>query len=78
MWADIATKLPAGMSEEDKKRRKDIFMSMDMNGNGYLSLAEIDKGLRDIMRLDHIFDCKPVILRAYIVARDYNNPNRGK
>jgi len=38
---------------------------MDMNGNGYISLAEIDKGLRDILRVDHIFDCKPAIMRAY-------------
>lgn len=40
-----------------------------MNNNGYLSLAEIDKGLRDIIRLPAIFDLKPVIIRAFNAAK---------
>ena len=40
-----------------------------MNNNGYLSLAEIDKGLRDIIRLPVIFDLKPVIIRAFNAAK---------
>lgn len=43
-----------------------------MNGNGYLSLAEFDKGVRDILKIDHIFECKPVILRAFNKAKDMN------
>ena len=42
---------------------------MDVNGNGYMSLAEIDKGLRDVIQLPEIFDLKPVIMRAYQTAR---------
>ena len=38
---------------------------MDVNGNGYLSLAEVDKGLRDVLALDEVFDCKPAIMRAF-------------
>jgi hypothetical protein len=42
----------------------------DPNGNGLLSLAECEKGVRDILKLDELFDCKPVILRAYQAAKD--------
>jgi hypothetical protein len=35
---------------------------MDMNGNGFLSLAEIDKGIRDVLNSDVLFDCKPAVL----------------
>ena len=38
---------------------------MDMNGNGYLSLAEIDKGIRDAIQSDQLFDAKPAIMRAF-------------
>ena len=40
-----------------------------MNGNGYVSLAEIDKGLRDILGIDEIFDCKPAIFQAFKAAK---------
>jgi len=43
---------------------------MDMNGNGFISLAEFDKGIRDILKIDSIFECKPVILRAFNKAKD--------
>ena len=42
-----------------------------MNGNGYLSLAEVDKGIRDVLRSDHLFDAKPAIMRAFQYAKDY-------
>lgn len=38
---------------------------MDMNGNGYLSLAEVDKGMRDVIRLPTLFELKPVLMRAF-------------
>jgi hypothetical protein len=41
---------------------------MDFNGNGLLSLAEVDKGLRDL-KLPVLFKIKPVILRAFVAAK---------
>ena len=39
---------------------------MDMNANTYLSLAELDKGTRDILDVDEkIFNSKPAIMRAF-------------
>jgi hypothetical protein len=40
-------------------------MQFDPNGNGLLSLAEVDKGIKDTLLLNELFDCKAVILRAF-------------
>ena len=42
---------------------------IDINGNGYLSLAEVDKGLRDVLCIPLLFDTKPVIMRAFQAAK---------
>ena len=42
-WAEINAKLPYHRTEEEKKMRRDMFKQFDPNGNGYLSLAEVDK-----------------------------------
>ena len=40
-------------------------MVIDVNNNGYISLAEIDKGLKDVLNCESLFDCKPCIIRAF-------------
>lgn len=40
-----------------------------MNGNGYLSLAEVDKGMRDVVQLPILFQLKPVLMRAFQAAK---------
>tara|TARA_B110000285_G_C14641266_1_gene387714 strand:- start:276 stop:422 length:147 start_codon:yes stop_codon:yes gene_type:complete len=45
---------------------------MDVNGNGYLSLAEVDKGMRDVLVSDQLFDAKPAIMRAFQYAKDFS------
>jgi len=59
----LAKKLPSG--DDENMKREEIFRMIDVNDNGFLSLAEIDKGLRDVLEIDSIFDCKPCIIRAY-------------
>lgn len=54
------------------------FAHYDVNGNGVLSLAEVDKGLNETLGLASIFDCKPVVMRAFQAARDGNKKNRKK
>ena len=69
-WNEIALKLPTKRGDkEQKKRRLKMFNLFDPNGNGFLSLAELDKGIRDVLQLDTMFDCKPAIIRAYKAAR---------
>merc|ERR1712093_649137 len=63
-WEKISSKLPT-----EKAKGEEMFGKFDPNGNGYLSLAEVDKGCRDVLELDEIFDVKPVIMRAFQVAK---------
>ena len=69
-WSELSAKLPSSKSRDDKIKRRKIFNDMDMNGNGYLSLAEVDKGVRDVLKADHLFDCKPAMLRAFNAVKD--------
>jgi len=48
-----------------------MWPAFDVNGNGYLSLAEVDKGMRDVVRLPKLFDLKPVLMRAFTAAKTY-------
>eukprot|EP00756_Hemistasia_phaeocysticola_P006881 Hpha_TRINITY_DN14035_c0_g1::TRINITY_DN14035_c0_g1_i1::g.44206::m.44206 len=67
-WRKLRSKLPYGKTPKEKAQRKKIFRSFDMNGNGYLSLAEVDRGIQ-ILGIDW-FDCKPAIIRAFNRVKD--------
>ena len=41
-----------------------------MNNNGLLSLAEVDKGMRDVVKLPALFKLKPVLMRAFQAAKN--------
>jgi len=69
-WSEIHAKLPLDESTQDKERRKALFRQFDPNGNGYLSLAEIEKGIRDVLAIDALFDAKPAIIRAFNSAKN--------
>ena len=58
-WDKIKDMLPIEKTPEQKEKRKDLFDSFDPNGNGYLSLAEVDRGLNMIGLLE-LFNCKKV------------------
>ncbi len=69
----IREKLPTEQTEEQKAKRCEIFNQFDPNGNGYLSLAEVDKGCRDVLGIYEIFECKKVIMRAFQAAKRVHN-----
>ncbi len=66
----IRTALCAEKTEEGFKKRGEMFKFFDPNGNGFLSLAECDKGIRDVLNLPDLFDLKGVIMRAFMAAKD--------
>eukprot|EP01012_Entosiphon_sulcatum_P046858 TRINITY_DN63233_c0_g1_i1.p1 TRINITY_DN63233_c0_g1~~TRINITY_DN63233_c0_g1_i1.p1 ORF type:complete len:183 (-),score=42.41 TRINITY_DN63233_c0_g1_i1:127-675(-) len=70
-WSELAAKLPIKRTAEEQERRRQLFDQFDPNGNGYLSLAEVDKGIRDVLQLDALFDAKPAIMRAFQAAKHY-------
>jgi Ca2+-binding EF-hand superfamily protein len=68
-WTVINAILPTGSDSGSKVRRKKMFRDFD-NGNGILSLAELDRAIRDILEIDEIFNAKPAILRAFQIAKN--------
>ena len=77
-WTEINKKLPTKKGDKEQfQARKALFRRMDPNGNGILSLAELDKAMRDVLAIDHLFDAKPAIMRAYQAARDKVPSKRG-
>ena len=71
-WSALTAKLPTGRDTAATLRRAELFDRFDINGNGVLSLAEVDKAMRDVMGLDSVYSSKPVIMRAFQAARDHN------
>ena len=71
--ASLLSRLPPldGSSESSAKREK-VFKSFDMNGNGFLSLAELDKGLSQILKVQVP---KPVTMRAFQASKDAHKSN---
>lgn len=68
-WTEIKEKLPSEITPEAKAKRSKLFDQFDPNGNGYLSLAEVDKGVRDVLCLEGVYNCKPAIMRAFNAAK---------
>ena len=70
IWEILKEKLPWHKNEEETQKRIRIWDSIDVNGNNILSLAEIDKGMRDVVCLPQLFVLKPVLLRAFTAAKN--------
>ena len=47
-WETINEQLVYDHSEESHQKRRDIWNAMNVNDNKYLSLAEVDRGIRDV------------------------------
>ena len=62
--------LPFEDNPVDEDKRLKLFKSFDPNGNGYLSLAEVDKNVRDVLKSDDLFSMKPVLIRAFNASKD--------
>jgi len=81
-WVRRAEVLPTGRSANEKRARRKLYELFDPNSNGYLSLAEVDKGLLELLRLEAGCDdvtkhCKPAILRAFQAAKDLTGSTEG-
>lgn len=69
----LRAKLPWAKTPEEKEKRTELFKAFDPNSNGYLSLAEVDKGLCEIIADDlegQRFEAKPAIIKAFNAAKD--------
>ena len=67
----IKSKLKYKRTPQHKAIRDELWKGFDMNGNGLLSLAEVDKGLRDVLCLgDNLFRAKKAIMSAFKAAKN--------
>ena len=69
-WQHISASLPYGTDAASKTKRDQLWKGIDVNGNGFVSLAEVDKGLRDVLKIDSVFNCKRAIMRAFQSAKN--------
>ena len=70
IWEELHDKLPWRLTEDQKQKRLEIWRLIDKNSNGMLSLAEVDLGMRDVIKLPALFALKPVLLRAFTAAKN--------
>lgn len=71
----LFAQLPIGRDSASNDARQALFSKFDPNGNGILSLAELDRGLKVVLlQVDGIEDCTPAINRAFHAARDVCPP----
>lgn len=66
-WAAIRKALPSDRTPSQAEARKKLFKVMDFNGNGIISLAEVDKCVIETLGMGEIFP-KKVLLRAFYAA----------
>ena len=69
-WEGLLQRLPIKKTAEDRAKRRQLWNSIDMNKNGYVSLAEFDRGVRDVLNLPQIFSLKKVLIRAYNASKN--------
>ncbi|XP_065897320.1 flagellar calcium-binding protein TB-17-like isoform X1 [Dysidea avara] len=77
-WEKINSSLPIKRDADGRAKRKKMFRDFDPNGNGILSLSEVNKGIRDVLHLDAVFDAKPAIMAAFTAAKASQKSARGK
>ena len=76
-WEEVNEKLPFERSREAFSKRKEIWEAVDVNSNGFLSLAEVTKGVRDVIAVDELFDCIPAINRAFHHCKNIGGDKEG-
>ena len=69
-WEGFLKKLPVKATVQDRAERRKLWKAIDMNGNGYVSLAEFDRGIYDVLGLPQIFKTKKVIFQAFTSAKN--------
>jgi Ca2+-binding EF-hand superfamily protein len=91
-WKALAKALPTGGDDESIKKRTIIFEDWDVNSNGSLSYSEVDRAMKKLMTVltpglvggkkGALFEWgrswKPVIMRAFSHAKEFNSLRQGK
>lgn len=68
-FEQIREKLCLERSPEAHKKRLELFKKFDLNKNGCLTLRECDYGVKNVLNLPEIGECKPVLFKAFEAAK---------
>ena len=72
-WSDVTGRMPCSKTDRKQKfDRKKLWKAIDTTNTGYLTLEELDEGIRRVLKLDAVFDAKPAIQRAFMAAKSAN------
>ena len=72
-WEAIKKCLPCKKTKAHKEQRDAMFKTFDPNGNGYLSLAEIERGLLVLGKDYHFLaSAKTPMRRAFMAAKAHS------
>jgi hypothetical protein len=75
-WEGIKEKMPFHKDNIDDKKFNELMKIFDVNGNGYLSLAELDKGLQAMGPvMEPVYKAKKPVMMAYQKAKSYMKGN---
>lgn len=66
----ISDQLPTACNTQERRERMKMFNNFDPNGNGYLSLAEVDRGIIQVLKLEKVVHAKPAIFQAFKAAKN--------
>lgn len=70
-WERLRFLLPRGNSQEQRKRRRELFFRLDTHQHGYLTLPDLHRGLIDVLNLNAFrSDIAPVLFRAFFAAKE--------
>ncbi len=71
MWHAMANRLPTGKTPAEIKKRGELFKSMDLNGNGFINIEEVERGVLYILGsgVEDVFNARPVLLRAFAAVQ---------
>jgi len=76
-WEKVNAALPYKRGEDQLEERRKLWRAIDVSGSGLLSLAKVTRGIRDVVGLDLLFDCRPAINRAFHYSKDLSKKRGG-
>ena len=62
-WDKINAALPYKRNSEEKRKRIDMWKKFDPNGNGFVSLAECQNGVKGAIKVEDVYDATEVVAR---------------
>ena len=81
-WSAFEKLLPTGKDEASVAVRRKFFHTCDVSGNGLISLAEFDRGLRTFIGAtdvsERVWRAKPAIARAFHAAKGSSKAGRSR